>query len=97
MTDFRNTAIIKKIFYGKLVLKLLEKYITLNKIDDVKRFVSACMSKDYDIDLVSGKYIVDAKSIMAIFSLDLSKPICMHAECDDEAEFLAEIKDFISE
>ena len=50
---------------------------------------------DFDVDLLSGRYAVDAKSIMGIFSLDLSKEITMEVHSDDCADFLAEIKPFI--
>ncbi|MCQ2535924.1 MAG: HPr family phosphocarrier protein [Lachnospiraceae bacterium] len=49
--------------------------ISLNSIDKVKSFVNAIAQFDFDFDLVSGRYVIDAKSIMGIFSLDLSKPI----------------------
>ena len=48
--------------------------ISLNSIDKVKSFVNEITKFDYDFDLVSGRYVIDAKSIMGIFSLDLSKP-----------------------
>ena len=56
--------------------------IKLDSINAVKDFVSIVMLYDFDIDLVSGRYAVDAKSIMGIFSLDLSKPIelAIHTE-----------------
>lgn len=49
--------------------------ISLNSIDKVKAFVNDISKYDFDFDLVSGRYVIDAKSIMGIFSLDLSKPI----------------------
>ena len=49
--------------------------ISLNSIDKVKSFVNEVTKFDTDFDLVSGRYVIDAKSIMGIFSLDLSKPI----------------------
>ena len=49
--------------------------IKLNNVNDVKEFVNRAMMCKFDIDLVSGRYVIDAKSIMGIFSLDLSKPI----------------------
>lgn len=56
--------------------------ISLNSIDKVKSFVNDLAKFDVDFDLVSGRYVIDAKSIMGIFSLDLSKPIDLniHAE-----------------
>ncbi|MGL4361908.1 MAG: HPr family phosphocarrier protein [Cellulosilyticaceae bacterium] len=49
--------------------------ISLNSIDKVKQFVNLISKYDGDFDLTSGRYVIDAKSIMGIFSLDLSKPI----------------------
>ena len=58
--------------------------ICLNSIDKVKAFVNEITKFDTDFDLVSGRYVIDAKSIMGIFSLDLSKPIDLniHAEAE---------------
>ena len=69
----------------------------LSAINDVKDFVSEVTLCDYDVDLISGRYAVDAKSIMGIFSLDLSKPIRLEAQTEDASEFLARIKRFIIE
>ena len=60
--------------------------ISLNSIDKVKSFVNEITKFDNDFDLVSGRYVIDAKSIMGIFSLDLSKPIELNIHSDDEAE-----------
>ena len=49
--------------------------ISLNSIDKVKSFVNEISKYNFDFDLISGRYVIDAKSIMGIFSLDLSKPI----------------------
>lgn len=56
--------------------------ISLNSIDKVKSFVSEITKFDNDFDLVSGRYVIDAKSIMGIFSLDLSKPIELNIHAD---------------
>lgn len=58
--------------------------ISLNSIDKVKSFVNDLTKFDADFDLVSGRYVIDAKSIMGIFSLDLSKPIDLNIHADDE-------------
>ncbi len=71
--------------------------VMLGTINDVKSFVSVVSQCDYDVDLISGRYAVDAKSIMGIFSLDLSKPIKLEAHTDDASEFFAQIKQFIVE
>ena len=60
--------------------------ISLNSIDKVKSFVNDITKFDYDFDLVSGRYVIDAKSIMGIFSLDLSKPIDLNVHAEDNAE-----------
>ena len=58
--------------------------ISLNSIDKVKSFVNDITKFDYDFDLVSGRYVIDAKSIMGIFSLDLSKPIDLTIHTDED-------------
>ena len=60
--------------------------ISLNSIDKVKSFVNDITKFDHDFDLVSGRYVIDAKSIMGIFSLDLSKPIDLNIHAEDNAE-----------
>lgn len=69
--------------------------VSLQAINDVKEFVNLVMRYDFDIDLVSGRYAVDAKSIMGIFSLDLSKPIELNAHTDDAEDFLKDIDKFL--
>lgn len=71
--------------------------VLLGTINDVKDFVSIVIKYDFDMDLVSGRYAVDAKSIMGIFSLDLSKPIRLDIHSDDAGAFLAEVKKFTVE
>ena len=56
--------------------------ISLNSIDKVKSFVNDISKFDFDFDLVSGRYVIDAKSIMGIFSLDISKPIDLNIHTD---------------
>lgn len=69
--------------------------ISLKSINDVKDFVNIVNKYDFDVDLSSGRYIVDAKSIMGIFSLDLSKPIRVEIQTDDCGNFCEEIKRFV--
>ena len=71
-------------------------HISLNSIDKVKSFVNDLAKFDVDLDLVSGRYIIDAKSIMGIFSLDLSKPIDLniHAESNID-EILSTLSPYI--
>ena len=72
--------------------------ISLNSIDKVKSFVNTITQFDFDFDLISGRYVIDAKSIMGIFSLDISKPIDLniHAESGVD-EILAKLKPYIVE
>ena len=75
---------------------MYETTISLQAINDVKDFVNTVMLFNYDIDLVSGRYAVDAKSIMGIFSLDLSKNLTLNIQKDDNLDaVLAAIDEFI--
>ena len=70
--------------------------VNINSIDKVKRFVSAIKSFDNDFDLVCDRYVIDAKSIMGIFSLDLSKNLTLNIQKDDNLDaVLAAIDEFI--
>ena len=60
--------------------------ISLNSIDKVKSFVNDLTKFDTDFDLLSGRYVIDAKSIMGIFSLDLSRPIDLNIHAEGDAE-----------
>ncbi len=72
--------------------------ICLNSIDKVKAFVNDITKFDSDFDLVSGRYVIDAKSIMGIFSLDLSKDIDLNIHTEDNVnEILAALKPYIVE
>lgn len=75
---------------------MIEVQISLNSIDKVKSFVNAITQFDFDFDLISGRYVIDAKSIMGIFSLDLSKPIdlAIHSEANME-EILEVLKPYL--
>jgi len=68
--------------------------IQLKSINDVKDFVNVANKYDFDIDLTSGRYVVDAKSIMGIFSLDLSKSIKVEIQSGDSNAFYNEVKGF---
>ena len=65
--------------------------ISLNSIDKVKSFVNDITKFDYDFYLVSGRYVIDAKSIMGIFSLDLSKPIDLNIHAEDNSDEVLEV------
>ena len=68
-----------------------EVQISLNSIDKVKSFVNEVTKFDYDFDLVSGRYVIDAKSIMGIFSLDLSKPITLNIHAESAVDDILEV------
>ena len=71
--------------------------VRLDSIDKVKQFVNLVSCLDCDLDLVSGRYIVDAKSIMGIFSRDLSQPIELriHDGSEQPQQVVEMLKDYI--
>lgn len=69
--------------------------IRINTIEDVKNFVTTVTKCNYDVDIVSGRYAIDAKSIMGIFSLDLSKPLELRVHSDYCDELMAELDKYI--
>lgn len=73
-----------------------EVNILLDSIEKVKKFVSVVTEFDTDFDLVSGRYVIDAKSILGIFSMDLSKPLTLqiHAEAEELEKVLAALKEY---
>ena len=70
------------------MVKLNVKIVSMQ---DADKFNKICSKFDCDMDLQSGKYYVDAKSIMGIFSLDLSKPIDLNIHADDNVEEIMEM------
>ncbi len=70
--------------------------IMLKSIADVKEFVNLVNRVPYDIDLVSQRYVVDAKSIMGIFSLDLSKPITVKVHSDECEDLAKELEKYMA-
>ena len=69
--------------------------IRLSTIADVRNFVNLVAAYDGEIDLISGRYVVDAKSIMGIFSLDLMNPITLTAYGDHSEKILPSLKNYI--
>lgn len=69
--------------------------IRLTSINDVRDFVDAVRKYDMEIDLSSGRYVVDAKSIMGIFSLDLLQPITLTAFSDNTDKLFEELDKYI--
>ena len=70
--------------------------VKISSIGDVKNFVNIVSKYDFDIDLISDRYVVDAKSIMGIFSLDLTKPIEVQVHTDDEDAIGAELAPYLA-
>lgn len=70
-------------------------YVLLNSIAKVKEFVSITSRCPYDIDVCSGRYVVDGKSIMGIFSLPLNDPLELHIMSDDCAVLLDELSELL--
>ena len=69
--------------------------IKLSFAEEVKTFVNTVNRYPYEVDLRAGRHVVDAKSILGIFSLDLSKPIAMEIYSEDCDELLKEIEPFV--
>lgn len=69
--------------------------IHLNTIDKVKAFVDSVNKFNTEFDLISGRFVIDAKSIMGIFSLDLSKPINLNIYNDDDSDIMESLKPFL--
>lgn len=76
---------------------MITKMIKIDSVSKVKNFVSAVSTIDADFDLVSGRYVIDAKSIMGVFSLNLCRPIEMRVHADDESKVLAQCNERLSD
>ena len=71
-----------------------ELKIKLTNVQDIRNFVNEVILVDYDVDLVQGRYVIDAKSIMGIFSLDLLSPIDLVAHTENADKLFAQIAKF---
>ena len=71
--------------------------IRLSLVENVNRFVNIVGRYPFDMDLRAGSHVVDAKSILGIFSLDLSRPITLEIYQDDCGDLLQEIQPFVTE
>lgn len=70
--------------------------IKLNTIESVKLFCNIVSNVDYDIDVVRGRYVIDAKSILGLYSIDLTKPVEVVTHCytiEEHKKFVQAIKD----
>ena len=70
--------------------------VKLPLAENVKAFVNVVNKYPYDIDLRAGRYVVDAKSILGILSLDLAKPITMEIYCEDCTDLMTDIKSLVA-
>ena len=70
--------------------------VSLSMAENVKNFVNIVGKYPYDIDLHSGRFVIDAKSLLGIFSLDLSKPIVLEINSDKCDDLVAELKPFLA-
>lgn len=70
--------------------------IKLSLAENVKTFVNVVNRYPYDMDLRAGRHVVDAKSILGIFSLDLSKAITLEIYADDCEDLMNDLKPFIA-
>ena len=68
--------------------------IKLSNVQDIREFVNVVILADYDVDLVQGRYVIDAKSIMGIFSLDLLSPITLIAHSDNTSVLFEKLTKF---
>ena len=71
--------------------------IRLSLVENVNKFVNIVSRYPFEMDLRAGRHVVDAKSILGIFSLDLSRPITLDIYSDDCDKLLEEIKPFVEE
>ncbi len=71
--------------------------IRLSLVENVNKFVNIVSRYPFEMDLRAGRHVVDAKSILGIFSLDLSRPISLEIYSDDCGELLKEIEPFVTE
>ena len=74
---------------------MTEFKVKIDTINDVKKFVNTVSRYDFDVDLISGRYAIDAKSIMGIFSIDLSQELTMKAHTDNADVIKADLAEFI--
>lgn len=69
--------------------------VLLKSMDEIQEFNRIVGQYEYEVDMVSGRYVIDAKSLMGILSLDLSKPVTIQLQGNPDAAFLEKIEKFI--
>lgn len=78
----------------------IDKWVLFGSKERAKQFVDQASKVDYDMDLIIGKNVIDAKSLIGVLSFDLSKPVLLKILADKESdvqEFLDNINDIIVE
>ena len=67
---------------------MTEFKILVNSVKKVHDFVDLACSYPFDIDILQGKYLINAKSIMGVFSLEIDAPLTVKADCDENNHFI---------
>lgn len=77
---------------------MIKRSIKFSSVNEIKEFVNLTMCQNFDIDLMAGRYVVDAKSILAVFGLDLDSEvtICIHATEAEASDFLAKVSKYFA-
>lgn len=77
---------------------MLKRSIKFSSVNEIKEFVNLTMCQNFDIDLMAGRYVVDAKSILAVFGLDLDSEVTIgiHATDEEAADFLAKVSKYFA-
>lgn len=73
---------------------MITKTILLNSITKVKDFINTISTFDGTVDIASGRYVINAKSIMGIFSIDITQPLTLNIHVDDPEEFTIDLSEF---
>lgn len=92
---FTETSMEQKLDRTERMICMKKYSIQLLEISDVKEFVSTITKFPEDVDMISGRYVIDAKSIMGIFGLDLSKPLELVVHGDNETVYETKLKKFL--
>ena len=77
---------------------MIKKSIRFSSVNEIKEFVGVTMTQPFDIDLIAGRYVADAKSILSVFGLDLGSEVTLgiHATEEQAAAYLAKIAKFLA-
>lgn len=70
--------------------------ISLTQVSQVQKFVNTVNKYPFDVDMVSGRYTINAKSLLGIYSLDLNRPLQVLIYSDDCEDLKAELREFMA-